>query len=48
MLSQVFFVYLQQKAYYMVYDDEDMWDDEYDYDPYTNYWYEEDWDDCFE
>ena len=48
MLSQVFFVYLQQKAYYMIYDDEDMWDDEYDYDPYTNYWYEEDWDDCFE
>jgi hypothetical protein len=32
----------------MIYDDEDMWDDEYDYDPYTNYWYEEDWDDCYE
>ena len=48
MLSQVFFVYLQQKAYFMIYDDEDMWDDEYDYDPYTNYWYEEDWDDCYE
>ena len=35
----------------MVYDDfydEEEWpyeDDWYDYDPYTNYWYEEDWDD---
>jgi len=59
LLSQLFFVYLQQKVYYMIYDDElygneDMWDDEYDYDPYTNYWYEEDWDytnyldDCYE
>lgn len=31
----------------MIYDD--FWcDDDYDYDPYTNYWYEEDWDDCYE
>lgn len=36
----------------MVYDDfydEEEWPyDEYDYDPYTNYWYEEDWDDCYD
>ena len=31
-----------------LYDDEGVWDDEYDYDPYTNYWDEEDWDDCYE